>query len=325
MLSGGFNLRKWNSNNPVLLKEVNRIESEGLQVNETSEVSEDDETYSKYANGTSHTEGQFKVLGVNWDKKADTLHAELSVAKLFAKTKRSVLKIAAKLFDPKGYLTLLTINFKALFQQLCIKKNNWDEELVGEDRKIFVSLVMALENHPNILSVLCYPFLIGEKVLRIELHGFSDSSEMAFATSVYLRVEFESGKIDSKLIASKLKVTPIKKQTIPRLELLGACLMVKLVENIYDIMQQEIKGQSIHKFYWVDSMAVFCWVKNPKPWAQCVRNWVDEILQKSNRGEWFYCPGPLNPAYLPSRGKYQNIDVNPLWWEGPGFLKSRPQ
>ena len=147
---------------------------------------------------------------------------------------------------------------------------------------------------------------------------------MAFATSVYLRVEYESGKIESKLIASKSKLTPIKKQTIPRLELLGACLMVRLVENIYDIMQQEIKGQSIHKFYWVDSMAVLCWVKNPKPWAQYVRNRVNEILQKSSREEWFYCPGTLNPAELPSRGKYQNIDANPLWWEGLGFLKADP-
>ena len=120
------------------------------------------------------------------------------------------------------------------------------------------------------------------------------------------------------------KLSPLKSKPFPRLELLGACLMVKLVENIYDIMQQEIKGQSIHKFNWVDSMAVFCWVKHPQPWAQYVRNRVNEILQKSSRKEWFYCLGPLNPTDFPSRGKYQNIDLNPLWWDGPGFLKADP-
>ena len=155
----------------------------------------------------------------------------------------------------------------------------------------------------------------------MELHGFSDASEIAFATSVYLRVEYESGNISTRVISSKSKVAPIKHQSIPRLELLGAGLMVKLVETIHEVMQEELKGQDIEKYYWVDSMAVLCWVKNCKPWVQYVRNRVNEILQHSNREQWFYCPGPINPADLPSRGKYRDIETNLLWWEGPEFLK----
>ena len=37
----------------------------------------------------------------------------------------------------------------------------------------------------------------------MELHGFSDASEFAFATSIYLRVEYESGK--SKLFTGLCK------------------------------------------------------------------------------------------------------------------------
>ena len=77
---------------------------------------------------------------------------------------------------------------------------------------------------------------------RLELHGFSDSSEIAFATSVYLRVEYTSGLISTRLISSKSKVAPIKQQSIPRFELLGAGLMIKLVEAIYEAMQEELKG-----------------------------------------------------------------------------------
>ena len=98
--------------------------------------------------------------------------------------------------------------------------------------------------------------------------------------------------------------------------------MVKLVENISNIIQQSLKEHTIHRYYWVDSMAVLCWVKNVKPWTQYVRNRINIILQKSNRVEWFYCPGPLNPADLPSRGKNKNISNNPLWLEGSLFLKS---
>ena len=61
-----------------------------------------------------------------------------------------------------------------------------------------------------------YPFLKNETVSRVEVHGFSDGSEMAYATSVYLRVIYESGLVSTRLIASKIKVAPITQQSIPR-------------------------------------------------------------------------------------------------------------
>ena len=64
--------------------------------------------------------------------------------------------------------------------------------------------------------------------------------------------------------------------------------------------------------------------KNLKPWKQYVPNRVNDNLSKSNREEWFYCPGILNPADLPSRRNYKDINNNSLWWEGPEFLKSQP-
>ena len=72
-------------------------------------------------------------------------------------------------------------------------------------------------------------------------------------------------------------------------------------------------------------MTVLCWVKNLKPGNQYVRNRVNDILSKSNREEWFDCPGILNPADLLSRGNYKDINNNSLWWEGPEFLKSQPR
>ena len=325
MAAGGFNLRKWNSNDSNVSQEISKLESsEGLSSCDNVKVVEDDQTYSKYINGTVKADDQLKVLGVGWDNNKDTLQVELTGIAAFAKdlpkTKRSVLRIAAKIFDPVGYLTVFTIMFKVFFQQLCVQKCNWDDELDEQNRKTYDTLIKAIENLPQI-DIPRYPFLAGEKVVRTELHGFSDASEIAFATSVYLRVEYESGNISTRLISSKSKVAPIKRQSIPRLELLGAGLMVKLVGTIYGVMQEELKGQIIEKYYWVDSMAVLCWVKNCKPWVQYVRNRVNEILQHSNRDQWFYCPGPINPADLPSRGRYRDIETNLLWWEGPEFLK----
>ena len=160
-----------------------------------------------------------------------------------------------------------------------------------------------------------------KKVAKVEVHGFSDASERAYASVVYLRIEYESGEVGVKFIASKSKVAPIKRQSIPRLELLGACLLAKLVHNIKVTLQAELKDSVLRTYFWVDSMSVLCWITNVKPWTQYVRHRVSEILALSDREQWHFCPGLQNPADLPSRGKYVSLPANRLWWEGPEFLR----
>ena len=67
----------------------------------------------------------------------------------------------------------------------------------------------------------CY-FVRERKPVCRQLHGFRDASEQAIAAVVYLRTVYEAGDVDVRLIASKTKVAPLKKQSIPRLELMGA-------------------------------------------------------------------------------------------------------
>ena len=107
MAARRFNLRKWNSNDSNVSQEIRKLEnSEGQKLCDNVQVVEDDQTYSKYINGTVKADGHLKVLGVGWDNNADTIQIELSgiatIAEDLPKTKRSVLKIAAKIFDPMG-------------------------------------------------------------------------------------------------------------------------------------------------------------------------------------------------------------------------------
>ena len=61
--------------------------------------------------------------------------------------------------------------------------------------------------------------------------------------------------------------------------------------------------------------------QNNKPWTQYVRHRVTKTLKLSDRSQWFFCPGQVNPADLPSRGIYgKNLATNSFWC--PEFLQS---
>lgn len=68
--------------------------------------------------------------------------------------------------------------------------------------------------------------------MSYQVHGFCNASDNAFAAVVYLRTEHCTGEVEVNLMASKTRVTPIKKQTTPRLELMGANLLARLTDSI---------------------------------------------------------------------------------------------
>ena len=58
------------------------------------------------------------------------------------------------------------------------------------------------------------------------------ASEQAIAAVAYLRTMYEAGDVDEPPIASKTKVAPLKKQSIPRLQIMGAYILSKLVDSL---------------------------------------------------------------------------------------------
>ena len=69
---------------------------------------EDDESYSQFAVGNPSGGGKGKVLGINLDSNSDKISFNLrnDFAQSLPPTKPSVLKLAAKIFDPLGCLSL---------------------------------------------------------------------------------------------------------------------------------------------------------------------------------------------------------------------------
>ena len=103
----GMNLRKWQSNSDIL-----------------SSFFADEEVLSSKVN-----ESETNVLGLLWNKSDDTLRIkvpEINSSKNILVTKRSILRMTAKIYDPLGMLSPITVIPRLLFQKLCVDKIDWD-------------------------------------------------------------------------------------------------------------------------------------------------------------------------------------------------------
>ncbi|XP_044171536.1 uncharacterized protein LOC122955864 [Acropora millepora] len=292
----------------------------------TKSITEEDESYAKTTNGppiaadNTSENAIVKVLGSIWNTDTDQFTFDLvdlsHHASLLPTTKRSLLRISAKICDPLGLLSQFPIQWKVLFQELCIERTDWDEQLKGDHLKKWKTLIIELQT----LNRVCIPRSFFDctsgNLKAAELHCSTDASEKANAASIYVRSIYEGGRIDVKLVASKTKVAPLKKQSIPRLELLGATFLVRLAKTVQNALPQKLKT-----VFWVDSITVLCWIKNLKPWKQYVMSRVQEIRAHTTPDSWRFCPGNQNPADIPSRGMSASELVSEKrWWNGPEFM-----
>ena len=78
---------------------------------------------------------EVKILGLNWDTMSDELRFKfvnvMEYLKSLPPTKRAVLRLAAKQFDPLGLLSPFVVNMKIWFQKICDDKLTWDDCLEG--------------------------------------------------------------------------------------------------------------------------------------------------------------------------------------------------
>ncbi|UYV64759.1 hypothetical protein LAZ67_3001892 [Cordylochernes scorpioides] len=82
----------------------------------------------------------------------------------------------------------------------------------------------------------------------VQLHGFGDDSEDAYAAAVYMRIPTDDG-VGVKLLASRTKLAPMRKMSIPRLELCAALLLTRLMENIMEELDIKLESDTC----WSDS------------------------------------------------------------------------
>ena len=93
----------------------------------------------------------------------------------------------------------------------------------------FTEIIYDFNNINRIIFNRKYCFAsIDDRIVNIQLHGFRDASLRANRCCDYLIIEHKSSIAKSHLVLAKSRVSLIKTQSIPRLKLLAANLMVNV-------------------------------------------------------------------------------------------------
>ena len=216
-----------------------------------------------------------KTLGIEWNSVTENFR--ITVAELDHRdvvTKRMLISDISKTFDILGWFSPTIIKVKILFQKLWELKIDWDDPVPMEIHLPWSQWRSELPILSTRLIPRCY-FPPDVCIKTTQLHEFSDASEDAYSAVVYFRLTDTSGNIHVSLVTSKTKVAPIKRLTIPRLELCGAYLLSDVLYHVKGVFNIPM----CNTFAWCDSTIVIDWLNgNPRRFKTFVGNRISHII-----------------------------------------------
>ena len=177
----------------------------------------------------------------------------------------------AQLYDPLGFISPVIIEGKILLQQLWPEKLDWDDQLSPQFTRKWTNFCDELSE----LEQIRIPrwLQLPPQSTRIEIHGFSDTSQLAMSAVVYLKVTSGNNSTVS-LVCSRTKVAHLKPVSIPQLELTAAALLIRL--SRYVITTLNLTNCTL--YLWSDSSVTLAWsLSHPSRWKDFVRNSVSFI------------------------------------------------
>ena len=234
---GTFELRKWHSN-------VKELEAASL------EPVPEEETYAKEQLNIPRREA-VSLLGLPWDKENNTIAVSLPLEKAEA-TKRGILSKVARIYDPLGLASPISLGGKLLYRDVCDAKRKWDDKLPNE---LLQNWVQWEERLPEQLTAPRSLAVHQEEVQSIGLHAFGDASGKSVAAAMYAVVVQELG-VNQELVAARVRLAK-KGLTIPCLELVSGYMAVNLLTNV----TKALEGLPLKaKYCWLDSTVALYWM-----------------------------------------------------------------
>ena len=290
MAQGKFNLRSWASNSKQLCSRA------------------DDEK-------TNDQRDEVCILGLQWNPSTDKITLTQNGSHLnqnLPMTKRTVLQQTAKVYDPLGILTPVTVRARILIQQLWRRNLPWDASIPQDLQQQWSSIATDIAKSVSEHATVSRQFFSepSQPQNNLELHVFADASTVAYGAVAFLRCESHTS-----FVMAKNRVAPLKTLTLPQLELMAALIGARLANFIQQSLEKRFQKLR------TDSQIVLHWLSSQKPLKQFIQNRVKEINSLYPSTTWHYCLTSDNPAHLLTRGvSADQLRSSSIWQHGPPWL-----
>lgn len=213
-----------------------------------------------------------KTLGIDWNANHDFLQYCVNIkndSDIF--TKRRILSILCQIYDPLGLINPVIVSGKLFIQELWRLKQSWDEEVPNHVTQAWIKFEQELL---HVIYLKIPRLYIFANYSFIKIHGFSDASEKAYGAALYIKCCVPNKGYCVNLLCAKSRVAPLKKVSLPRLELCAAVLLANLAYKVC----KSIKIAFTNRYFWTDSTITLAWIKaEPNTWKTFNANRVTEI------------------------------------------------
>ena len=191
--ANGFQLCKWVSNCEELINQVSGNEPSASD--ETSLVIDPLLMPS--------------VLGILWNHKLDTLSFNIQDHET-TPTRRNILSVVCKLYDPLGITAPVTLEPKIILQEATRLKTGWDEPLPQALQEKWDEWIVDFHKLKSYSVQRCITPPDFSNIKWTELHTFCDASNVAYGACTYIRMIDANNRIHCCLLSGKSRVAPIK-------------------------------------------------------------------------------------------------------------------
>ena len=273
---GGFHLTKYIVNDTHLLEQI----PESDRAKEVKEIAQ---------------ESWCKALGIRWDFMTDEFfYVSRYEPEDTTVTHRTILSIVSAMYDPLGLISPIILRGRMIFQDATRRGLSWDDPVPLDLNKKWGCWLRSLASLSGLRFKRCI-IPVGFEDGVLELHNFSDASEVGYGACCYIRCVNRSGRVCVTLLASKGRLAPLKQTTIPRLELCAAVESVKLDALVKRALDVELLPST----FWTDSEITRAYIRNDtKRFKVFVANRVSYIRQQSLPSQWLHVCSAENPAAM---------------------------
>ena len=284
-----------------------------------------------------------RVLGVNWAPSPDvytvTVRINISKKRRGARTepdlayheihrlleiiltRRICQGIVYSCYDVYGLITPITIMMKIELRDLFSKELNlgWDDPVSDDAKRRWVEILQAVKMAEHVTFRRCVKPdgpVVGKPVLVM----CNDGSSQAMCATAHIRWELENGEFECFLYASKTRVAPLQKLTIPRLEMQSAVLATRLSKSIIEHSNLEFDNV-VHILDSTCTLATF--QNDTAVFNDFTSNRKAEVLNSTQVKQWNHIESKKNIADLGTRTNARVDDVSEKsdWQRGTSWMR----